>query len=270
MQAEELGDFLRRRREALSPAAVGLPVGSGRRTNGLRREEVAVLANIGVSWLTRLEQGRANRVSAEVLGGIAAALRLTVAERTHLFGLAGVRLPATPVGGLAPDRAQKVLVDGLDPNPAYVLDRAWNLVCWNDAEERLFPVLSGLDEAANLLRLTLETESLRPFMTDWEEEVTRLVHQFRLHLTEHPSDEGTALIDGLRAAHPIVAEAWRAHDVALIAPQTRRFEHAAVGELVFDHHRLALPDHPGWLVVIYTPGAGTGTAERFARLAAPG
>lgn len=266
MQAEQLGDFLRRRREALRPSDVGLVTGAGRRATGLRREEVAVLANIGVSWLTRLEQGRANRVSAEVLGGLAAALRLSAAERAHLFGLADVRLPAPPVGGLAADQAQKVLVDGLDPNPAYVLDHAWNLVCWNDAEARLFPVLGEVDGPANLLRLTLETPSLRHFMTDWEAEVTRLVHQFRLHLTEHPSDEGRLLVDALRADHTIVDDAWRAHDVAGFAPQRRRFRHADVGELLFDHHRLALLDHPGWLAVIYTPSPSTDTAARFARV----
>ena len=266
MQADELADFLRRRREALQPGDVGLAAGGGRRTAGLRREEVAVLANVGVSWLTRLEQGRANRVSAEVLAGLADALRLSTAERAHLFGLADVRLPPAPAGGLAPDRAHKLLVDGLDPNPAYVLDHAWNLVCWNAAEARLFPVLDADSTTANLLRLTLDTPELRTFMTEWEDEVTRLVRQFRFHLAEYPSEEGSALIDSLRADHPVVADAWSAHDVAVFAPQTRRFDHADAGPLVFDHHRLLLPDHPGWLAVIYTPSPETDTVARFARV----
>ena len=262
MQADELADFLRTRRERLKPGDVGLPTSAGRRTAGLRREEVAVLANIGASWLTRLEQGRANRVSAEVLMALADALRLSAAERTHLFALAGVAPPAPVVGALTSDPSQRMLVDGLDPNPAYVLDHAWNLVCWNRAETALFSVLAGLDGPANLLRLTLETPSLRTLMTDWAEEVERLAHQFRLHLTQYPSDEGTTLADDLRQAHPEFGAAWGRHDVAVFAPQVRRFRHERVGELVFDHHRLALPDHPGWTVVIYTPAAGTGTADR--------
>jgi MmyB-like transcription regulator ligand binding domain/Helix-turn-helix domain len=227
---------------------------------------VAVLANIGVSWLTRLEQGRANRVSAEVLSALADALRLSTAERIHLFGLAGVRSPPIPVGGSASDPSQRTLVDGLDPNPAYVLDHAWNLVCWNRAETALFPVLAGLDAPANLLRLTLETPELRTFMTDWGDEVDRLTRQFRLHLTQHPNDEGAALADEMRATHPEFAAAWARHDVAVFSSHTRRFRHRSVGELVFDHHRLALPDHPGWTVVIYTTTAGNPTVDRFATL----
>ena len=252
MKAVELGDFLRTRRARLRPGDVGLPASTARRTAGLRREEVAVLANIGVSWLTRLEQGRANRVSGEVLDGLATALRLSRPERAHLYDLADVGLPMPSVAGQAADPSQHTLVDGLEPNPAYVLDHAWNLVCWNAAEAALFPVLDSASEP-NLLRLTLETPALRTFMTDWPEEIVRLARQFRLHLGQFPSDEASALAEELRSAHPEFDEAWSAHDVAVFSPQTRRFAHATKGELILDHHRLFLPDHPGWSVVIYTP-----------------
>ena len=265
MKADELGDFLRSRRARLRPDDVGLPTSTGRRAAGLRREEVAVLANIGVSWLTRLEQGRANRVSGEVLDGLATALRLSRPERAHLFGLADVSPPAPSVAGQAADPAQRTLVDGLDPNPAYVLDHAWNLVCWNAAEAALFPVLDTATDP-NLLRLTLEASELREFMTDWADEVERLARQFRLHLGQYPSEEAAALVEDLRSAHPAFAAAWGGHDVAVFSPQTRRFAHATVGELAFDHHRLGLPDHPGWSVVVYTPVAGSATGERFGRL----
>jgi transcriptional regulator with XRE-family HTH domain len=270
MKAMDLGDFLRTRRERLQPGDVGLPMSTGRRTAGLRREEVAVLANIGVSWLTRLEQGKANRVSGDVLAALAEALRLSVAERSHLFALAGVRAPVPTASGAVLDHSHRTLVDGLVPNPAYILDHAWNLVCWNQAETRLFPVLAGVNGIANLLRLTLDTSALRTFMTDWDEEVVRLTRQFRLHLTQYPSEEGTALVSELRAAHPEFDAAWGRHDVAVFSPQVRNFRHAVVGELVFDHHRLALPDHPGWSVVIYTPAVATGTDARFGRLTEPG
>jgi transcriptional regulator with XRE-family HTH domain len=265
VKRDELGEFLRTRRERLRPADVGLPASGGRRATGLRREEVAVLANIGVSWLTRLEQGGANRVSAEVLDGLASALRLSRPEREHLFGLADVHPPAPTVAGQAADRAQRTLVDGLEPNPAYVLDHAWNLVCWNDAEAALFPVLERAADP-NLLRLTLETPELRSFMTDWADEIERLVRQFRLHVGQYPSDEAAALVEELRGAHREFADAWAGHDVAAFSPQTRRFVHPTEGELVFDHHRLFLPDHPGWSAVIYTPSAATPTADRFTRV----
>lgn len=265
VKAAELADFLRTRRERLAPSEVGLPTSAGRRAQGLRREEVAVLANIGVSWLTRLEQGRANRVSGEVLDGLAVALRLSRPERAHLFGLAGVRLPSPAIAGRSTDPSQQTLVDGLQPNPAYVLDHAWNLVCWNAAEAALFPVLDRVDQP-NLLRLTLEAPELRHFMTDWPDELERLTRQYRLHLGQYPSDEASALVDELRARHPDFAEAWGEHDVAVFSPQIRRFAHPSEGALVFDHHRLNLPDHPGWSVVIYTPTPDTPTGERLGRL----
>jgi transcriptional regulator with XRE-family HTH domain len=252
MRAAALGDFLRSRRERLRPEEVGLPVGTGRRAGGLRREEVAVLSGVGVSWLTRLEQGRANRVSAEVLDGLAAALRLTSAERIHLYDLADVHPPAEVDGEKGGGDAHRVLVDGLEPNPAYVLDHAWNLVCWNQAQATLFPVIETMEGAPNLLRLTLETEPLRSFMTDWLDEVHRLASQFRLHLGRYPSEEGSTLVDELRAEHPEFATAWRAQDVAVFSSKVRHFCHPMTGDLAFHHHRLALPDHPGWGVVIYT------------------
>ncbi|MEM7139477.1 MAG: helix-turn-helix transcriptional regulator [Actinomycetota bacterium] len=252
MRSDELGAFLRSRRERLRPADVGLPAAGARRAAGLRREEVAVLSGVGVSWLTRLEQGRANAVSAEVLDGLAVALRLTGPERLHLYDLADVHPPADPVDGQGGDEMQRILVDGLEPNAAYVLDHAWNLVCWNRAQADLFPVVEEVVGPANLLRLTLETESLRDFMTDWDEEVARLASQFRLHLGRYPSVEGAALVDELRASHPAFARAWDAQDVAVFSPKVRRF-HRPAGESAYHHHRLALPDHPGWSVVIYTP-----------------
>lgn len=253
MRAVELGTFLRSRRERLRPGDVGLPPGSGRRAAGLRREEVAVLSGVGVSWLTRLEQGRANRVSAEVLDGLATALRLSPPERAHLYDLADVHPPAPTVAGQQGDETQRILVDGLAPNPAYVLDHAWNLVCWNRPQASLFPVIEATTGSPNLLRLTLETESLRTFMRDWGDEVRRLASQFRLHLGRYPSDEGSALVDELRGAHPPFDTAWRAQDVAVFSPKVRRFGPPGQPERVLHHHRLMLPDHPGWSVVIYTP-----------------
>ncbi len=211
-----------------------------------------MLSGVGLSWLTRLEQGRANSVSAEVLEGLAVALRLSGPERLHLYDLADVHPPADGVGGQVADEMQRILVDSLEPNPAYVLDHTWNLVCWNRPQAELFPVIETVDGPPNLLRLTLKTDALRLFMTDWQEEVSRLASQFRLHLGRFPSEEGGALVGELRAAHPEFAAAWRAQDVAVFSPKIRRFSSGA-GEAAYHHHRLALPDHPGWSAVIYTP-----------------
>lgn len=251
MRASELGDFLRTRRERLDPAAVGLPGGTNRRTPGLRREEVAVLAGLGVSWLTRLEQGRANRVSAEVLGGLATALRLSGTERAHLFSLAGVRLAATAIDS-SPNLSHRRLVDGLNPNPAYLLDHHWDLVAWNSSEEELFPLLKTSGANPNLLRLFLEHGELQDYIDDWPMEVERLTRQFRAHMALFPSDVLMELSVELRAKHRTFSEAWDRHDVAPLAPKIRVINHPT-GQVSFDQHRLALPDHPGWQLVLFIP-----------------
>ncbi len=251
MEAAELGSFLRTRRERLDPVAVGLPTTGHRRTSGLRREEVAVLAGVGVSWLTRLEQGKANRVSADVLSGLATALRLSRTERQHLFALAAVHLPAD-VADSTLDPSSQRLLDGLDPNPAYILDHHWDLVGWNAAEAQLFPMLDHAGERPNLLRIFLTDPDLPTLIEDWEHEVERLTRQFRAHRTSHPSPVLDDLTEELRAAHPIFEAAWTRHDVAPLAPKMRVLR-TPDGTRTFEQHRLALPDHDGWLLVVFLP-----------------
>ncbi len=252
VKAIELGEFLRTRRERLDPSIVGLHGGSNRRTPGLRREEVAVLAGVGVSWLTRLEQGRANRVSAEVLAGLSSALRLDATERTHLFNLAGVHQP--PIAPQTSSGAShQRLVDALNPNPAYLLDHHWDLVAWNSAEEDLFPLLlKAAGPHPNLLRLFFENPEVREAVPDWMAEVDRLTSQFRAHVIEFPSDRLHQLTNELRHEHELFALCWDRHDVAPLAPAVRVINHRT-GQLRFDQHRLSLPDHPGWQLVLFIP-----------------
>lgn len=249
MERRELGDFLRSRRERLSPASAGLPAGGPRRTPGLRREELAVLAGVGASWLTRIEQGRAGSVSAEVLRALADALRLSAAERDHLFRLAGVHLP-TVVAPADLDPSHRRLVDGLAPNPAYLLDPLWNVVIWNEPEAELFPLLRDEAGRPNLLRLFLEHPDLRTTIADWDDEVRRLVRQFRAHVTAFPSEQLDELVEQLKADHRRFAAAWDGRDVAPLAPHGRRIHHRS-GMRTYDQHRLPLPDHPGWLLVLF-------------------
>ena len=136
----ELAEFLRARREALTPERSSCPRGRGRRTPGLRREEVALLAGVSVTWYTWLEQGRRINASTDVLRAIGRALRLDVAGQDHLV-LA--RPPASAVGTMPrrtrSRRALRRLIDGFDPAPAYVLGPHWEFAAWNAAEARLYP-----------------------------------------------------------------------------------------------------------------------------------
>lgn len=254
VRAVELGEFLRSRRERVSPADVGFAGGAAagrRRSPGLRREEVASLAGVAVSWLARLEQGRAQSVSAEVLGSLARALRLDDAERTHLFALAGFRASGSAAAAAAAPAPLRVLLDALEPNPAYVLDRAWNIVAWNAAEAELFPRLSG---TPNLLELVFTDPALAALMADHAEEQARLVSQFRLHCSDWPDDpDVAAVVTRLSAASDRFAELWAAHDVAVFETTLRVFDHPVRGRLELDHHRFGLLDGSGMSLVVYTP-----------------
>lgn len=255
MRAAELGEFLRSRRGRVDPVAAGFPA-SRRRTPGLRREELASLAGVTVSWLAKLEQGQAQAVSAAVLGALSRALRLDAAEHGHLFALAGLAptdVASSPAGDVTP--ALRVLLDELDPNPAYLLDRAWNIVAWNAGEAALFPQLVERPAPPNLLELVFLDPDLRRLMADHEEEMVRLVSQFRLHHTDWAHDPAVAdVVASLRARSPRFAALWEARDVAPFASTRRRFHHPT-GVLELDHHRLAVLDQPGMQLVVYVPAA---------------
>src|ERR1700734_1642471 len=133
----EISDFLRTRRAKIVPSDVGLADGARRRTPGLRREEVALLANIGTTWYTRLEQGLPINVSAEVLDGISRALRLTSEERRHLHLLAGVALELPPQQEEVVGELVRRVLTTLEPSPAYVRGRRWDVLAWNRSADAL-------------------------------------------------------------------------------------------------------------------------------------
>ena len=255
MRASELGEFLRSRRARVDPVALGFPA-ERRRASGLRREELASVAGVTVSWIAKLEQGQARSVSAEVLSALARALDLQEAERAHLFALAGFRTSTEAKAG-APEvtPALRALLGAVEPNPAYLLDRRWDIVAWNDAEADLFPgLLAPRDGPPNLLELVFLDEDLGRLMSDHDEELVRLVSQFRLHASDWPGDPGIeAVVERLRAASPRFAELWAAKDVAPFVTTRRLFDHPKAGRRVLDHHRLAVLDQPGMQLVVYTP-----------------
>jgi hypothetical protein len=209
-----------------------------------------------VSWLAKLEQGQAHSVSAEVLAALARGLQLNDAERAHLFALAGYRA-ATTAADAQVTPALRTLVDELEPNPAYLLDRCWNIVAWNAAEAKLFaPLATWTGDAPNLLRLVFLDTELAQLMADHDAELQRLVAQFRLHCADWPDDADiAALVAELRAASPRFAELWDAKDVSPFSTTRRVFQHPVAGRLELDHHRLAVLDQPGMQLVIYTAAA---------------
>lgn len=266
MRAQELGSFLRSRRSRVDPAALGFPTGR-RRSDGLRREELAALAGVTVSWLAKLEQGRAHAVSADVLDAISRALNLDPVERRHLLALAGFKADETvdghpPAWPDAVGTALRTLVDSMDPNPAYVLDRTWHMVAWNAAEVALFPTLADhVGQPPNLLELIFCDPRLAVLMADHDVELERLVSQFRLHCADWPDDPALdGVVSRLRQRSSRFERLWAAGDVAAFTSTRRRFHHPVAGEIELDHHRLAVLDRPGMQLVVYTAAPGTDIA----------
>ena len=196
-KALSLGAFLRALRERQEPAAHGLAGGPRRRTSGLRREEVAQLCGLSVTWYTWIEQGRDVSVSPSALARLARGLRLSRAEQSYLFELAAKRDPDRASTGDAPPDTVLACVDAID-GPAYILDRTWTARRWNAKASRLFAGWLDVGGETNLLRyIFLRTES-RSLIVDWDARANRVVAEFRAAMTGHFGDpELQRLVDEL-------------------------------------------------------------------------
>ncbi|HEU5028672.1 MAG TPA: helix-turn-helix transcriptional regulator [Spirillospora sp.] len=261
----EMRDFLRTRRARLTPADVGMPDAGRRRTPGLRREEVAVLAGVGVSWYTWLEQGRDIKVSEEVLDAIARALRLDPAEREHLYLLAGLNPPRREAGPAAPITPElRRVLDAWSPRPAYVRDRYWNFIAINDAARAVFG-FGDVDH--NCLVSFFTNVRYRDMHTHWAEAAPGVVARFRGDAARYPDDpEFGRIADDMIAASAEFAGLWERHEVSGEAQAVKGVRHPEVGEMVFEGTVLPLADRPGQHLVLHNPRPGTGTQERLERL----
>jgi len=251
----ELGDFLRARRGRLTPEAVGLPRHRRRRTPGLRREEVAELAGIGVDWYIRLEQGRPVTPSVGTVDALARALRLTEMEHQHLRALAGGGGPKPFQPETAPGPLLRLL--HTLPHPAYVTGRRRDLVAWNAAagEVLRFDDLA-VDERNVLVSMLTNPISRALFADGWAEEAERMVATFRATHDLWAGDPAFAqLLRRLRAGCPEFDGWWERHDVRRAASGIKRLHHPTRGVLVFEHQSFQVTDDPGLKLVVYTPVA---------------
>lgn len=267
MRREQLTHFLRTRRARLKPADVGLVDGGRRRTPGLRREEVALLAGVGTSWYTWLEQGRDITVSSSVLDAISAALRLTEPERAHLYSLAGTNPP--PAAGL-PDSPVtpelRHLIEAWSPRPAMLQDRYWNLLAVNDATRQAF---GYRDTDRNCLVTFFTNSRYRDMYVHWASAAPGVVAAFRADAALYPGDAAFGeIVNDLSVISPDFEKLWQQHDVGPHLQAVKAVRHPDAGELVFDKTTLAVTDHPGWHLVLYNPRPETGTADRLDHLMA--
>jgi transcriptional regulator with XRE-family HTH domain len=268
---QALAEFLRTRRARLNPEQVGLPAGRRRRTPGLRREEVAQLANIGVSWYTSLEQGRDVHPSLEILDSVAEALQLSGNERQHLFLLADQHsfgsAPA-PEEDVSP--VLRRILARLDPDPAYIMGRRWDYLAWNRAAACLFHPASDADGYARNIIWRLFTSPDRHVPNSrWERVAQKVVAEFRSESARYAGEEWfKQLVADLQHASPQFRDLWSRHDVRGRSEDYKEFEHPIVGRLLFEHSTLQVPANHDIKIMIYTPVPNTPTANRLQQLLA--
>jgi transcriptional regulator with XRE-family HTH domain len=250
----EFGDFLRSRREKLTPKAVGLPIaGRRRRTAGLRREEVAELAGIGVDWYIRLEQGRTVSPSVTTIDALARALRLTKAEHGHLRALARDADRRAFARESVPEPLRR-LVENLN-QPAYITGRRWDILVWNRPAEEIFAFSRLHEEDRNsLISMLTNPNSRRLFAANWADEAKRMVAQFRATHDLWAGDPAfLELLERLRQGCPEFVGWWEAHDIKSVAGGQKIMNHPKKGQLRFAHASFQANDDPALKLVIYTP-----------------
>jgi hypothetical protein len=267
---DEVRDFLVSRRANVTPARVGLPDVGERRVPGLRREEVALLANISVDYYTRLERGNIRGASAGVLDAVARALQLNEAEREYLFDLARTA-PRSAARRHAPSErslrssVQRVL-DTMSV-PAIVHNATQDLVAANLMGRALYAPHFDTDGTPNVARFVFLDRRARDFYVDWELARRTVAAIIRLEAGRDPlNQELTALIGELSTRSPQFRTDWAGHDVHLHRTGVKSFRHPEVGvlEVAFDVFEMA--GDPGLQIVAYSPPPGTGTADKFALL----
>jgi transcriptional regulator with XRE-family HTH domain len=251
----ELGAFLRSRRERLRPEQVGLPPSRRRRTPGLRREEVAQLAGVGVTWYTWLEQGRDINPSAQVLDAIARTLELDAHEHAHLFTLAGVSTTTIAEQCLGLCSTVQPLIDQLEPFPAVVVNARLDLLAYNSVYASFFPDLATIPiEDRNILWLAFTHPQWRAAIVDWDDIAGRMVAEYRAAMAEHLDEPAwKTLVGRLHRASPEFTAVWERHDVLGVESRTKRARHPVVGLLRLDYTNLWLGPALGTRVIAFSP-----------------
>jgi transcriptional regulator with XRE-family HTH domain len=261
-----IGDYLQAWRRRLQPGDAGLPPGLSRRTRGLRREELALLAGISVDYLIRLEQGRATNPSAQVLAALSRALRVTAQERDLLYALAGQAPPRrTAMTAQVPPSVQR-LVDRLADLPLAVYDPGWTVIAWNPA----WAALTGDPSTAagrerNLAWRTFTGKSSRVRTGDAgaDEFEANVVADLRRALGSYPDDERLRqLVDDLRQASARFAALWAERAVTSTGPSSKTIVHPEVGPITLDCDVLTVAGSD-LRIVVYTAEPSSPDADRL-------
>ena len=270
MDQHELGGFLRSRREALQPSDVGLVAGGRRRAPGLRRDEVAVLADMSTDYYERIEQGRGPRPSQGMLGAIARALRLTLDERDHVYSLAGQDPPARHQSFGYADPGLMCVLDAVAAAvPALISDDLHDVVAQNPLNVALLgPLAAAPGLGSNFLWRWFTDPDLRSrYHPDQHQALTReYVADLRATTGRRGTDPAvSALVDGLTRVSAEFRAVWARHEVAVRRTTHKVLTHPEVGRLDLQCDVVLSPPS-GQRLVLFRPEPGTGTADRLAVL----
>ncbi|MEU8919405.1 helix-turn-helix transcriptional regulator [Kitasatospora sp. NPDC048545] len=251
----ELAAFLRSRRERIAPEQVGLPLTGRRRTPGLRREEVAQLAAVGVTWYTWLEQGRDIQVSAQVLDAVSRALLLDPSERAHLFTLAGADDPAPVRECPSVTPSVRQVLEQMAPYPALVVNSRYDVLAYNAQYTGIVGDLAAMPpEDRNLMWMAFTPSRFREVLVDYRTERLGMVARFRSAMADHSSEPAwKALLARVLKASPDFAELWQRHDVMRPGNGIKRFQVPGVGLLSCEYTNFWLSPGLGTRMITYTP-----------------
>lgn len=261
----ELAAFLRSCRERILPEDVGLPAGKRRRTPGLRREEVAALAGVGLTWYTWLEQGRDIGVSAAFLDSLSRTFKLDAMERRHLFLLAHQRPPPEPgkTWCIVPPLIHRLMED-LARRPAYVLNLRWDVLAFNAAANQVFQFSSHSVERRNFLWLLFIDPTMRCLFDPWTEQALNILSSFRRDFARALEDPDiAALVTDLKKIDPDFKTWWQSQDIHAPCHGVRHIFLQDVGRIAFEHTTLTIDEDRHLRLVYYAAKEDEPASELF-------
>ncbi|MEV7886822.1 helix-turn-helix domain-containing protein [Streptomyces sp. NPDC002817] len=264
---DEVREFLTSRRARITPERVGLPAGTRRRVAGLRRSEVAALADVSVEYYAKLERGNLAGASAAVLEAVAGALRLDDAERAHLLHLAQAQEGSDTLARPRPragrqrtlHRSLQWTLDAVTAGPAYVANGRLDLLATNQLARAFFGDLyDGGTKPPNIARYQFLDPGARRFYADWAVAAGMTVDVLRTEAGRSPHDKDLHdLVGELSTRSDAFRTRWGTHNVTHHGTGTKRFHHPVVGDLTLAWESLAMAAEPGLTLVVYTAEPGS-------------